>query len=210
MQSFIQTDVRLNPNQPKNGKYNLISIWFNKISKNVSVCNVILSHVSHLITFLIIQWIYRCAYVRFLFPSESGEYNLISVWFDKILKRFLCVSPHPVTPDYFFNNSVDLSVCAFAFLNYLITSRKNNIFQHWLHSLRRHSRREKMTVMFLQLKNKSRKRESSINSEVGNEELSDESKGLGETEWEWLNGGGLGGFRGGGMIKGGRYRRGEG
>ena len=28
-----QTDVRLVPNQPENGKYNLISGWFNKISK---------------------------------------------------------------------------------------------------------------------------------------------------------------------------------
>ena len=28
-----QTDVRLDPNQSENGKYNLISLWFNKISK---------------------------------------------------------------------------------------------------------------------------------------------------------------------------------
>ena len=29
----IQTDDRLVPNKSKNGKYNLISVWFNKISK---------------------------------------------------------------------------------------------------------------------------------------------------------------------------------
>ena len=28
-----QTDVRLDPNQLENGKYNLNSVWFNKISK---------------------------------------------------------------------------------------------------------------------------------------------------------------------------------
>ena len=28
-----QTDVSLVPNQPENGKYNLISVWFNNISK---------------------------------------------------------------------------------------------------------------------------------------------------------------------------------
>ena len=30
---WIQTEVRLDPNQSGNGKYNLISGWFNKISK---------------------------------------------------------------------------------------------------------------------------------------------------------------------------------
>ena len=30
---WIQTDVRLNPNQSENGKYNLISGWFNQIHK---------------------------------------------------------------------------------------------------------------------------------------------------------------------------------
>ena len=30
---WIQTDVRLDPNQSENGKYNLISGWFNKIKK---------------------------------------------------------------------------------------------------------------------------------------------------------------------------------
>ena len=33
-----QTDVRLVLNQPVNGKYNLISVWFNNISKYFSVC----------------------------------------------------------------------------------------------------------------------------------------------------------------------------
>ena len=30
---WIQTDVRLDPNQSENGKYNLITSWFNKVSK---------------------------------------------------------------------------------------------------------------------------------------------------------------------------------
>ena len=34
-----QMDVRLDPNQPENGKYNLISGWYNKISKRfLCVC----------------------------------------------------------------------------------------------------------------------------------------------------------------------------
>ena len=32
-----QTDVRLVPNQPQIGEYNLISVWFNKIWKDFSV-----------------------------------------------------------------------------------------------------------------------------------------------------------------------------
>ena len=31
--TWNQTDVRLVPNQSENGKYNLISVWFNKTSK---------------------------------------------------------------------------------------------------------------------------------------------------------------------------------
>ena len=30
---WFQTEVRLDPNQSENGKYNLISVWFNKILK---------------------------------------------------------------------------------------------------------------------------------------------------------------------------------
>ena len=33
-----QTDVRLVPNQLENGKYNLISLWLNKISKRFLLC----------------------------------------------------------------------------------------------------------------------------------------------------------------------------
>ena len=33
-----QTDFRLVTNQSKNGKYNLISVWFNKIPKKISLC----------------------------------------------------------------------------------------------------------------------------------------------------------------------------
>ena len=37
---WIQIDVRLDPNQSKNGKYNLILGWFNKISKRfICVCS---------------------------------------------------------------------------------------------------------------------------------------------------------------------------
>ena len=32
---WIQTDVRLDPNQSENGKYNLISDWLNKIKKKI-------------------------------------------------------------------------------------------------------------------------------------------------------------------------------
>ena len=58
-----QTDNRLVPNQSKNiGKYNLISGWFNKITKRfVSV------------------------YTSFV----NGKYNRISVWFNNIAKRFI-------------------------------------------------------------------------------------------------------------------------
>ena len=35
---WYQTDVSLVPNQSKNGKCNLISIWFNKISKIICLC----------------------------------------------------------------------------------------------------------------------------------------------------------------------------
>ena len=39
---WIQTDFRLDPNQSENGKYNLISGWFNKISrKKIFVCKVL-------------------------------------------------------------------------------------------------------------------------------------------------------------------------
>ena len=33
-----QTNFRLVPNESENGKYNLILVWFNKISKHFSVC----------------------------------------------------------------------------------------------------------------------------------------------------------------------------
>ena len=42
---WIQTDVRLVTNQPENGKYNLISVGFNKISKRL-LC--LLSNISYL------------------------------------------------------------------------------------------------------------------------------------------------------------------
>ena len=35
---WIQTEVRLDPNQSENGKYNLISGWFNKISRKKILC----------------------------------------------------------------------------------------------------------------------------------------------------------------------------
>ena len=58
--TWIQTDVRLVLNQPKNGKYNLISGWFNKIPK------------------------------KFLCVCTTEEKNLMSVlYFENILSRLV-------------------------------------------------------------------------------------------------------------------------
>ena len=50
-----QTDVRLDPNQSKNGKYNLISGWFNKISK-IFLC---VYYWNHNLTEMMISFIYK-------------------------------------------------------------------------------------------------------------------------------------------------------
>ena len=54
---WIKTDVRLVPNQSENGKYNLISSWFNKISRRflcVCILRWILDDHSQTVGFLLI------------------------------------------------------------------------------------------------------------------------------------------------------------
>ena len=53
-----QTDVRLVPNQSTNGKYNLISVWFNKISKKNLCVQQDLSPIKNWVA-LSSQWIMR-------------------------------------------------------------------------------------------------------------------------------------------------------
>ena len=45
---WIQTDDRLVPNQSVHGKYNLISVWFNKISKSF-LCYRTFWHILHIL-----------------------------------------------------------------------------------------------------------------------------------------------------------------
>ena len=59
-----QTNVRLVPNQSENGKYNLISGWFNKISEKNSLCVVLARY-----WLSVSEW----QMTIFLFPSQKLE-----------------------------------------------------------------------------------------------------------------------------------------
>ena len=57
---WIQPEIRLDPNQPENGKYNLISGWFNKISrKKLSVCTSVCTNtsISFILFILLSGWL---------------------------------------------------------------------------------------------------------------------------------------------------------
>ena len=66
-----QTDVCLVRNQSQNGKYNLISIWFNKISKSFAcrVDRVGVWHLCHsfLTSFPRYIYIYICFFFKYIF-----------------------------------------------------------------------------------------------------------------------------------------------
>ena len=78
-----QTDVRLVPNQSENGKYNLISVWFNKISRRfICVCDfseIYMRRNSNVITpgFFLAPKL-KCNYSR-IFPVHAANLPLI-VW----------------------------------------------------------------------------------------------------------------------------------
>ena len=101
----IQTDVRLDPNQPQNGKYNQISGWFNKILKRF-LCvwgrkfihrqiflfwlTINQTKILIVITLLRLIW-HRIEFRLVLNLSEKCNYNPNSFWFNMFQKKFPCV-----------------------------------------------------------------------------------------------------------------------
>ena len=83
---WIQTDIRLDPNQLENGKYNLTSVWFNKISK------IFLCVYKFIISLTVVQkfaiwrntthWWPRIAYTTHWWPRIA--YRCISLSVQKI------------------------------------------------------------------------------------------------------------------------------
>ena len=75
-----QKKMRLVPNWSEDGKYNPIQVDIIRFIKDFSVSkqNQIILNIYNTVCFVINQ-------------SEHSKYNLISIWFNKISKRFLCV-----------------------------------------------------------------------------------------------------------------------
>ena len=97
-----QTDVRLIPNQSVLGKYNLISVWLYLQAWNIPTFPNAWAHTEKSLRIQTGIRLYspcndwfRTANGQspFAVPIQSlhGKYNLVSVWFNRISKIFLCV-----------------------------------------------------------------------------------------------------------------------